>query len=85
MGNPFGKYVCVRVRAKNCNGWSDWSDRGYVIHRGAAEDAKMKENVLYVWLFHHSLEQFYPVIQKFGVTTVEQVTQLTSSDIASKT
>ena len=60
--------ICVRVRCKNCNGWSAWSDRGYVLKRGG--DAQWEDEV-YVWLFHHSLEQYYGVMTQFGVKSKE--------------
>ena len=33
----FGESFAIRVRAKNCNGWSEWSDRGYVLQSNVTE------------------------------------------------
>lgn len=72
--------ICVRVRCKNCNGWSAWSDRGYVLKRGG--DAQWEDEV-YVWLFHHSLEQYYGVMTQFGVKSVSDVMELDANTIGS--
>ena len=55
-----------------------------MLRRGVEEEKIVREDGLYVWLFVHSLEQFYPVIQRFGVSSVEQMLALTSSDVASE-
>lgn len=73
--------VSVRVRAKNCNGWSEWSDRG-VARRREAEEGE-EDDELAEWMFVHSVEQFGEVVRKMGVSSVEQMLQLTSSDVAS--
>lgn len=73
--------VSVRVRAKNCNGWSEWSDRG-VARRREAEEGE-EDDELAEWMFVHSVEQFGEAVRKMGVSSVEQMLQLTSSDVAS--
>lgn len=78
--NPVGLELCARVRCKNCNGWSAWSDRGYVLRR---EDAGEWEDEVYVWLYHHSLEQYYGVMKKCGVQRVEEILALDSSRVSS--
>lgn len=70
----------MRVRAKNCNGWSEWSDRGVARRRGVGEG---EEDALEEWMFMHSVEQFGEAVRKVGVSSVEQMLQLTSSDVAS--
>ena len=39
----FGESFAIRVRAKNCNGWSDWSDRGYVLQSNVSENVLEQE------------------------------------------
>ena len=72
--------VSVRIRAKNCNGWSEWSDRGVARRREVEEK---EEDALEEWMFMHSVEQFGEAVRKMGVSSVEQMLQLTSSDVAS--
>ena len=40
----FGESFAIRVRAKNCNGWSDWSDRGYVLQSNVTENGLDQEH-----------------------------------------
>ena len=79
--NPISEMVSVRIRAKNCNGWSEWSDRGVARRRNVGE--KEEEDPLEEWMFMHSVEQFGEAVRKMGVSSVEQMLQLTSSDVAS--
>ena len=79
--NPISEMVSVRIRAKNCNGWSEWSDRGVARRREAGE--KEEEDPLAELMFIHSVEQFGEAVRKMGVNSVEQMLQLTSSDVAS--
>ena len=79
--NPISEMVSVRIRAKNCNGWSEWSDRGVARRREAGE--KEEEDPLEEWMFMHSVEQFGEAVRRVGVNSVEQMLQLTSSDVAS--
>ena len=79
--NPVGAELSVRVRCKNCNGWSEWSDRGYVLRRGGADEAW--EDEVYVWLYHHSLEQYYGVMKKCGVQRVEEILTMDDSRVGS--
>ena len=79
--NPISEMVSVRIRAKNCNGWSEWSDRGVARRREAGE--KEEEDPLEEWMFMHSVEQFGEAVRKLGGSSVEQMLQLTSSEVAS--
>lgn len=79
--NPISEMVSVRIRAKNCNGWSEWSDRGVARRRDVGE--KEEEDPLEEWMFMHSVEQFGEAVRRMGVSSVEQMLQLTSSDVAS--
>lgn len=79
--NPVGTELSVRVRCKNCNGWSEWSDRGYVLRRGGVDEAW--EDEVYVWLYHHSLEQYYGVMKKYGVQRVEEILTMDDSRVGS--
>lgn len=40
-------------------------------------------NELYVWLYYHSMEQYYQKFADFGILTVEELMKLSSSDIGS--
>ena len=42
------------------------------------------EDELYVWLYFHSLEQYYQQFIDYGVTTIEELMHLSSSDLSSK-
>ena len=68
----------IHVRAKNVNGWSQWSNFGYIM-----QGEKEWNDELYVWLYFHSLEQYYQQFIEFGVTTIEDLMHLTSSDLSS--
>lgn len=72
--------VQIHVRAKNVNGWSQWSNFGYVmdIHT----DCRWN-NDLFVWLYYHSLEQYYNRVVEFGVTSIEELVKMSSNDIGS--
>lgn len=69
----------IHVRAKNVNGWSQWSNFGYIM-----QGEKEWEDELYVWLYVHSLEQYYQQFIDYGVTTIEELMHLSSSDLSSK-
>ena len=69
----------IHVRAKNINGWSQWTNFGYIM-----QGEKEWEDELYVWLYFHSLEQYYQQFIDYGVTTIEELMHLSSSDLSSK-
>lgn len=70
--------VQIHVRAKNVNGWSQWSNYGYIMDVGGEWN-----NELYVWLYYHSMEHYYQKFADFGILTVEELMKLSSSDIGS--
>ena len=45
-------------------------------------DAQWEDEV-YVWLFHHSLEQYYGVMTQFGVKSMNDVMALDANTIGS--
>ena len=81
MRNPCGEAVAVRVRARNCNGWGEWSDRGVAQRCGAESEAK--SDALRAWMFAHAVEDLLAAARRFGVRTAEELLQLTSSDVGS--
>lgn len=39
--------------------------------------------LVYVWLFYHSMEQYYPNLKSLGVSSVPELLQMTEEDVAS--
>ena len=76
---PLPLSLQIHVRAKNINGWSQWSNFGYIM-----QGEKEWEEELYVWLYFHSLEQYYQQFIDYGITTIEELMHLSSSDLSSK-
>ena len=76
---PLPLSLQIHVRAKNVNGWSQWSNFGYIM-----QGEKEWEDELYVWLYFHSLEQYYQQFIDYGITTIEELMHLSSSDLSSK-
>ena len=76
---PLPLSLQIHVRAKNVNGWSQWSNFGYIM-----QGEKEWEDELYVWLYVHSLEQYYQQFIDYGVTTIEELMHLSSNDLSSK-
>ena len=76
---PLPLSLQIHVRAKNVNGWSQWSNFGYIM-----QGEKEWEDELYVWLYFHSLEQYYQQFIDYGVTTIEELMHLSSNDLSSK-
>ena len=69
-----------RVRAKNVNGWSQWSNFGFIM---TSNDRKWNDD-LYMWLHYHTLEQYYGKIVEYGVTSIEELMKLSSTEIGSR-
>ena len=70
---------CIHVRAKNVNGWSQWSNYGYIIAK-----EKLWDDEVFVWLYYHSLEQYHARFVEYGIRTIEEIMKLSSSEISSK-
>ena len=44
----------------------------------------MCSNLVYVWLFYHSMEQYDPNLKSLGVSSVPELLQMTEEDVASE-